>query len=146
MIKVKKIAVSRLLKTEVKLLLRDTVRILEEHDPELLRLQDVYHILKKQDEKIHFFTQPHKGHVLTVKLDQLRKKRLKCASFIVGQVSTFEKSFLPAIQHNVEIVKFLSNTYLTYLGQMNQYDIDMQIMLFFSNLKESPKSKQPFKH
>ena len=144
MIEVMKIAVSRLLKTEVQLLLRDTVRILEKHDPELLRLKDVLHILKKQEEKIHFFTMPHKGHVLTVKLDQLRKKRLKCASLIAGQVSSLEKSFLSSIQHNAETVKFLSDTYLTYLGQMNQYDIDMQIMLFFSNLKESPEEQAAF--
>ena len=144
MIEVMKIAVSRLLKTEVQLLLRDTVRILEKHDPELLRLKDVLHILKKQEEKIHFFTMPHKGHVLTVKLDQLRKKRLKCASLIAGQVSSLEKSFLSTIQHNAETVKFLSDTYLTYLGQMNQYDIDMHIMLFFSNLKESPEEQAAF--
>lgn len=144
MIKVKEIAVSRLLKIEVLVLLEDVVRIVEEHDPEALQLQDVYNILKNQEDKIQFFTQPHRKHLLTPKLDILRKKRLKCASLIAGQVSSLEKSFLPAIQLMAETASWLSETYLTYLGQMNQYDIDTQIRLFFSNLEKSSDEQKAF--
>lgn len=144
MIKVKEIAVSRLLKIEVLVLLEDVVSILEEHNPKALQLQDVYNILKTQEEKIKFFTQPNREHRLTAKLDILRKKRLKCASLIAGQVSSFQKSFLPAIQLMAETASWLSETYLTYLGQMNQYDIDTQIRLFFGNLEDSSDEQEAF--
>lgn len=145
MIKVKEIAVSRLLKTEVLVLLGDVISILEEFDPVALQLQDVYKILKNQEVKVQFFTQPYTKHLLTAKLDKFRKERLKCASLIAGQVSSLEKSFLPAIQLMAETVSWLSRTYLTYLGQMNQYDIDLQIKLFFMNLGGSTEKVEAFK-
>lgn len=144
MIKVKEIAVSRLLKFEVFILLNDVVKVLQEHNPETLRLQDVYEILMTQKAKIEFFNQPYGPHLLTSKLDKLRIKRLKCASLIHSQVSSLEKSFLPETQLMAKTAMKLAKTYLTYLGQMSQFEINVQIRSFIMNLETSPLEQEAF--
>ena len=144
MMEVKSIAVSRLSKTEVQVLLEDVILILKKHNLEALRLQDLNDILVGQAAKIHFFTEPYRGHPLTHSLEVLRKERLDCASFIAMQVRSFEKSTFKNFKEKAVIAKRLSKPFLHYLGQKGQFKVGEFISTFFINLDGTPEAQEAY--
>lgn len=139
MMKVRSIVFSRLLKAEVQVLLEDVIHILNKQNLEALRLQDFYDILVGQASKIQFFTEPYGKHPLTLRLAELRKERLSCASFIAMQVRSFEKSTSKKLKEKALLAKKLSEPFLIYLGQKGQHKVGEHISLFFMNLDDSPE-------
>lgn len=144
MMEVKSIAVSRLSKTEVQVLLEDVILILKKHNLKALRLQDLNDILVGQAAKIQFFTVPYGEHPLTHWLEILRKERLDCASFIAMQVRSFEKSTFTNFKENAIIAKRLSKPFLHYLGQKGQFKVGEFISTFFINLDGTPEAQEAY--
>lgn len=144
MMEVKSIAVSRLSKAEVQVLLEDVILILKKHNLEALRLQDLNDILVGQAAKIQFFTVPYGAHPLTHWLEILRKERLDCASFIAMQVRSFEKSTFKNFKENAMIAKRLSKPFLHYLGQKGQFKVGEFISTFFINLDGTPEAQEAY--
>lgn len=142
--KVKSIAVSRLLKGEVQVLLENVIYILNKYNLEALRLKDLHDILVGQAARIQFFTKPHGAHPLTFRLDILRKERLDCASFIAMQVRSFEKSTVKKHREKSIIAKRLSGPFLHNLGQKGQFKVREFISVFFINLDGTPEAQEAF--
>lgn len=137
MIKVKEIALSRLHKIEVRALLEDVIIILEKHNPETYRLQDLYEILLEQTAKVQIFTEPYGPHASTYFMNQFHKKRLESASSISMQVKALGKTGIEEIQSMAKIARKLSKEHLTYLGRKNRLEVNSHLSLFFRNLKSS---------
>ena len=135
MIEVKTIPLSKILKIDLSILLENTILILEAHNPEALRLQDIYEVLKQQEAKVQIFDFPYGEHKLTPELAKLHKKRLKYASLIYAHVNTLANVDDKETQQMAEIAKRLPKLHLTYLGQKTISDVNSKIWLFFSLLK-----------
>lgn len=142
--RVKLIAVSRLLKVEVQVLLESVIRILKKFDLEQLRLQTSNDILVGQAAKIQFFTTPYGEHPITPRLAILRKERLDCASFIAMQVRSFEKSTFKNLKEMSVLAKWLSVPFLTNLGQKSQHRVYGFITNFFINLDANPEVQEAY--
>lgn len=145
MIELKKVALSKLSKMEVRILLENIIFTLEKYDPEALRLQDIYEVLKKQETKVQLIlTEPHRGHVLTPKLNGLHSKRKEYASLIYKQIESLERLECKETRRLAKIAKRPAKEYLTYLGQMKIFKVESQINLFFMNLRSMPAEQDAF--
>ena len=144
MIELKKVALSKLSKMEVRLLLENITNTLEKHDPQALRLQDIYEVLKNQETKVQILTDPHRGHILTPKLNSLHLKRKEYASLIYKQIESSEREECKETRRLANIAKRPAKEFLTYLGQKSLFDVDFQISLFFMTLRSAPEEQDAF--
>ena len=135
MIEIKKIPLSKLYKQEVPLLLSIVVDILRKHNPEAIRLGDLYELLQLQLVKAEVLTKSYGKHSLTIKLDKLHKKRLRYAALINLQLRSLEKVDSEEIRNMVENAQKLSKEFLTYLGQKRLLVVSFQIDAFFSQYR-----------
>lgn len=135
MIEVKEIPLSMLLKMETKILVNEVVSILEKHNPEELRLQDIQTILQAQKEKVKLLIEPYGKHQLTEVLARLHEKRLDYASLIVMKRNALLKVDNKKIQELAQTTKWLTNQFLTKLGRKSRSDVTVMLEVFFSELK-----------
>lgn len=135
MIEIKRIPLSKLYKQEVPLLLSIVVKILEKHNPEAIRLGDLYDLLQLQLKKAEVLTKSYGKHSLTPKLDKLHKKRLRYAALINLQLRSLEKVDSVEIREMVVHAQILSKEFLTYLGQKRLAVVQFQIDAFFSQYR-----------
>ena len=134
MIEIKKIALSKLQKLEVPAFLGKVILLLERHNIEELRLNDIYDLLLEQKIKSEVLTVPYGEHPLTEELDRLHKRRLKYAALINMQMRALDKADLQEMQRNVKIAKGEVKTYLAYLGQKSRLVAYNNINGFFNQL------------
>lgn len=64
---------AKLRKFEVRKVARETIRIIEKHDPELLQIKPMYELLLADKPLIDALGVPYKGHPASKKLEQQRK-------------------------------------------------------------------------
>ena len=136
MIEVKEIPLSMLLKMETKILVNEVVSILEKHNPEELRLQDIQTILQAQKEKVKLLIEPYGKHQLTEVLARLHEKRLDYASLILMKRNALLKVDNKETQELAQTTQWLSNQFLTKLGRKSRSDVTVMLDVFFSNLKK----------
>ena len=78
---------SCLLKLELPSLAEEVIKIVEEHDPEALKIQDVFDLLLAQDSNIKLLNNCYGAHPITIKLPPLRKKCYRYAQEIVSRMN-----------------------------------------------------------
>ena len=142
MIKIKKIPLSKLLKSETRRLLDKVVEIVEKNNPEEYRLQDFYKILVEQQTKVNGVIKPYGKHKNTNDLAQLHQKRLGYASLIVSQVESLRRVDCPKTQRMVAIAKVPTKAYLTNLGRKNRHEVYLQLWAFFEILQKDESIQQ----
>lgn len=135
MIEVRKIPMAKILKLDLRILLEDTISILESYNPEALQLQDLCMVLKRQEIKMRIINNPYGQHHLTSTLTKLNKKRLRYASLIHTHVDALENVDNEKTQKMAAIAKSLAKEHLTYLGQKTKSEVDILISSFFSRLE-----------
>lgn len=130
----KELALSRILKLELKFLLEDITEALEKYDLVALRLQDIYDVLKMQENKMQIISIPYGKHPLSKKIAQLHKQRVKCAALIYMQIRSMERSNCQETQRNVTLAKSFAKPYLTHLGQKRHHIVSIRVSSFIGAL------------
>ena len=142
--KLKKIPLSKLQKSDVRDLLEQVTSVLENCNPEALRLEYIYEVLKQQEVKVQKLTVPYGPHPLTYKMTRLHKKRLQYATLIHMQIRSLEKVDCDETQRMAKLAMKLSKEYLTYLGQKRTSTVTSRIFLFFKNLESTPACQDAY--
>ena len=142
MIKIKKIPLSKLLKSETRRLLDKVVEIVEKNNPEEYRLQDFYNILVDQQAKVKGVKKQYGKHKNTNDLAQLHQKRLGYASLIVSQVESLRRVDCQKTQRMVEVAKVPTKVFLTNLGRKNRHEVYLQLWAFFEMLENDDSIQQ----
>ncbi|MGV8963921.1 MAG: DUF6261 family protein, partial [Candidatus Saccharimonadaceae bacterium] len=135
MIKVREIPLSKILKFDLRKLVENTVSILKRFNPEALRLQDHYEVLKRQEAKVQIFSDPYGKHSLISEMTELNRKRLNYASLINSRVKDHLKDDDAEMRNMAKTARRLSKEYLTYLGQKPVFLAGFQIDLFTSRFE-----------
>ena len=131
----KELSLSRILKLDLKLLLEDITEALNKYDLVALRLQDIYDVLKMQENKMQIISIPYGKHPLTEKITQLHKQRVKCAALIYMQIRSLERSNCKKTLHNVALAKSLAKPHLAYLGQKRHHTVSIRVSWFIDALR-----------
>ena len=136
--KIQKIALSRLLKLEVRDLVEDLVKIVDKHNPEALHLQNIYDYLLAQESKVKYLEVAYGKHQLTKTLYELHEKRLQLASTITTQIRTITTANLDFNRRWLEKASPTVNDHLLYLRSNNRVIINSIIRAFLQHLNEKP--------
>lgn len=106
---IKKIPFSDLLKQELPAIARTVIEIVDKHDPELLKINDIYEMLKDQLPNIELLKQPYGAHPLTKPLIPARQQCMHHARaiFVRLELIVKEKAGAPtqAVANTFAIVK-----------------------------------------
>lgn len=151
MTKIKKIALTKLLKLEFPELVNDVIVALEEHNPTALKLQDALEMVVALQPKLNKLTTPYGPHPLTKKMDVLHEKRLTYAALITMLMRVLHKANSPEMREMIEISRPVVRLHLNYLRQNNRTFISQSIRAFFFQLEEYPEVRNAldtlgFKH
>ena len=84
---IKSVPFSYLLKLELPSLAEEVIRIVDKHDPEALKVQDVFDLLLAQDSNIKLLNNRYGAHPITIKLPPLRTKCYRYAQEIVSRMN-----------------------------------------------------------
>ena len=143
-VKIRKIAYSKLRKLEVYRFYNDVIDIISDYDTKAMHIGDSCGVLIDMQPKAQLLklTNDDLGPSrLTPKVDSLHEKRLKFAATITNQMSTLEMAGLEDKLDLVKLSKDMVYHYLNYLRQKDKESIDGRIASFFHRLKQEPEVK-----
>jgi len=138
MIKIQKIALTKLLKLELPQFVKQVTNCIEKYNPKALKLQDAFQFLVEQHPKMSLLIAPYGPHPLTERLDLLHRKRLKYAAAITLQMNLYRRIDIEETRELVRIAHPLVRIHLHYLRQNNLPVIDQTISSFFNQLRDNP--------
>lgn len=133
-----RISSSRLLKLEVKAYAEDVIRIVEIHDPEVLKIDKIFDLLKGKSEDIKLLVVPYRGHHLTKRLKRLRDKRSLYVSTIHFELKKVRRLDVTGDDNAVlkvenEITRFLDKL----ANSKNELVMHQRIVQFINEVKEN---------
>lgn len=143
-VKIRKIAYSKLRKLEVYRFYNDVIDIISDYDTKAMHIGDSCGVLIDMQPKAQLLklTDDDLGPSrLTPKVDRLHEKRLKFAATITNQMRTLEMAGLEDKLDLVKLSKDMVYHYLNYLRHNDLENIDVRIDGFFHRLKLEPEVK-----
>ena len=138
MVKIQKIALTKLLKLELPQFVKQVTECIEKHNPKALKLQDAYEILVDQRNKMALLKVPYGPHILTGEIHKLHLKRLKYSAAITSQMNFIRKMDHDDTNELVQLAHPIVELHLYYLRQNNQFVIDQTVSIFFDQLSKNP--------
>ena len=139
MVKIKQIALTKLLKLELPQLVKQVTKCIQKHDLEALKLVDTFELLKEQRSKMELLKVSYGKHPLTEQIRQLHLKRCKYAAAITSQMIFLSKMVTDDTRGLVQLAHPIVKLHLYYLRQNNQFEIDQIITTFFKQLNDNPE-------
>ena len=128
---------SKLLKLELPRLANRVIEIVEKHDPETLKIKEVFDLLVEEKPQVEGLIVRHGPHPITEELQPLRKKLLMYASTITFQMNVIVREDMYVKAENVRIAKIFINRYLLKLGlKKNREVIFQRLDEFFLEIEQ----------
>lgn len=144
-IKIKRIAFTKLRKIEVFALYNQVVDTISKYDTKamkidatceaLLGMQAKSNLLKISDREIG-------PNILTPVLDELHERRLQLAGLITNQIRVFEKAAFKGTDHLVKTSKVVVLEHFNNLRENSRNDVTQLIIQFFDELNDKPEVKE----
>ena len=136
---IKTIPFSDLLKQELPEFVDNIIAVVEKHDPEALKIEEVFNLLVAQRPNLDLLTQPYGAHSVTALLTPLRKNRLLFAQRIVYNMNAVMKEnrgkhTSSMLEASIEINRYLHRLDLC----KNEVMVVKRIRGFFVELITNP--------
>ena len=111
----------------------------ETHDPELLKIEELYNLLIAQKPQILNLKVAYGAHPITEQLTPLRKKRFMYAAAIVYKMNVIVREDIYPNNSDVIATKILINSFLLNLsGNKNEEIVAEKLTQFFRTMSENP--------
>ncbi|MGV8964322.1 MAG: hypothetical protein ACOH2V_13210 [Candidatus Saccharimonadaceae bacterium] len=135
-----KLDFSSLQKLELPAFAGNVIEIVEQHDPEVLKIVDVFEMLCARQPEMQLLTVRLGPSPITEELTPLRQKRQMYASAIVFRMGMIVKEDMNTKSPTVRDAKILVNRYLHNLsGSKNEKQINEKINQFFKEMEVDAK-------
>ena len=128
MVKIERIALTKLLKLELPQFVEKVTAIVEKHNPKTLKLENSAELLHRQCDKMKLLEVPYGPHPLTQRIYGLNIKRLEHAAAISMQVNMHKKLDIPGKRELVATAYPVVRDHLHYLRQIN-YPINCRLIV-----------------
>ena len=146
-IKVRKIAFTKLHKIEVQTLFNDVIEDIKCFDTDLMHLKETCELLINLQPKtaLLYLRDKELGpHKLTPRFDELREQRFKFAGIITNQMINVEKANLEGTEELVDLTKPIVKKYLRCLRRRTKVDSIQYLVQFFDKLENEPEILDAF--
>ena len=136
---IKTLPFQSLLKLELPQLAEKVIEQVETHDPELLKIEELYNLLIAQKPQILNLKVVYGAHPITEQLTPLRKKRFMYAAAIVYKMNVIVREDIYPNNSDVIATKILINSFLLNLsGNKNEEIVAEKLTQFFRTMSENP--------
>lgn len=142
--KIKKIALTKLLKLEVAEFVSAITEAIEKNNPAHLKLEDAIVVLKEQYVKTNELKPPYGKHRLSEAIDRLHKKRLRYAAAISRKMLICINLYADEKPFYLEVAHSVVKENLHHLRKNNRPVMDRRVSIFLRIVKEDPKIKETF--
>ena len=139
-----RISFSRLLKLELPVLARGVIGIVERHDPETLKIKELFDKLEEQKPKIKKLEVTYGPHPLTQELSELRSIRIALASGILNQLKTVRNGKVSGMQEAFKVAQPVAHRYLHKLSKHNNKVALERVTQFFDSIEEDETLEEAF--
>ena len=131
------INLSQLKKLEVQSLATSVIRIVEKHDPEILKIKEIFDLLDEQKSQIKLLKIGYGTHPITPKLNTLRKGRNAFCQGMMDQLKTIENGKMNGMEDALIIAKPIVLHYLQGLSKNSEKTIIQTLIQFFDTIAEN---------
>lgn len=143
-IKIRKIAFTKLRKLEVYTFYNEIVTIVKRFDAKAMHIGNTSDVLIGMQPKTELLELKEKDmgpHALTPRLNELHERRLKFAAIITSQMRIMEKAGFTDTLDLIALSKPTVYGLLNYLRKNDKNAVEQLILQFFYNLNKSPNIK-----
>ena len=142
-IKVDKIAFTKLRKLDVWRFYNDIVNVVKDYDAKEMHIDNTCDVLFALQPKTNLLIEEDYGpHPLTPMINELREKRFKFAGIITNHMRLVENADFSDKQHLVTLVKPLVLRQLSYLRENDLITVDDLVNVFFKEVEKDPEIKE----
>ena len=134
--KIKKIRLSKLRKYELPDLAERVINVIEEFEPESLKIKEAYDLLADQQPEIDILKWEYGPHEITPEVKTLRVKRAAYANVISTHARALNRAEVEGSDAGVKSVGMLSDLYLKNLRRHNEKTIHGKLSEFFRHIDE----------
>ena len=134
-----KLDLFRLRMLEVQSLANSVIKIVEKHDPETLKIKEIFDKLVEQEPQIKNLKIGYRKHPITSELNDLRKRRNAFISGFIKRIETIDNGKVGGMEESVKVAKPLVIHYLQGLARKTEIDIAQTIIQFSELVAEDEK-------
>lgn len=131
------ISLSKLLKTELPVLVASIIRTVEKHDPQTLQIEGMLQMLKYNKTQIDTLEVPYGPHPLTHRVNKLHQEQLEYAGSISTQMQAIARINLMGDKKEVKNANLMVRRHLIGLRKNNQMVVSTTLDKFFAKIDEN---------
>lgn len=144
MIKLKTISFNRLLKLEVSQFTKGVIRIVERHNPEILKIDAIFDLLVMQKPQLDLLEVSYGAHPLTKEIVSLCKKRVKNVSAITNMMRSIICADLEVDRENAKVIEPVVKRFLINLGNTDRDIVTEIVTQFFMQIDSDETLEDAF--
>ena len=141
---IKSFPLSRLRKLELPDLAESIINVMDDYDPELLKIKEAFDLLAEMQPQINLLKLSYGPHRLTKELDVLRKKRATYISLIVYQSKALSGDEMDEDSEAICLVSEIVNIHLKNVRTQGNRIIHQNLLEFFRKTEESAELEAAF--
>ena len=128
---------SQLKKLEVQTLANRVLTIVEKHDPETLKIKEIFDILLEQKPQIKLLKVGYGPHPVTMPLNSLRRRRNALMQGVIYRLKTIEDAKISGKEEALLVAKPVVHRYLQGLSRESEETITATVIQFFDFVDET---------
>ena len=138
------IDLSKLKKLEVQYLATKVIEIVEQNDPEALKIKEISDILVEQKNQIKLLIMGHESHPITPKLVVLRKQRNDICQGMIYDMKAMETGKKVGMQDALVVAKPKMLKHLQGLSRSSEKITTQTLVQFFDAIAEEEELQEAF--
>ena len=139
---IRKISLSRLLKTEMPLIMDNIIRVLKEFDVEKLHLDFNLKVLEKNREQLNAIQGLYGPLKLTPKVREWHEQRVRLAGSISLQMRGIAQVNLLKLGEELEITQKIVKRYFNDVKNKNKEEVEASVNSFLNAVDDNPQVKE----
>ena len=129
-----KIDYSKLRKAEIKTFASRVIKIVEKHNPETLKIKEIFDLLVELEPQIDSLDFGFGSHPITLSLSTLRKQRKAFSQGIINQMATIENGKINGMEEALAVAKPITNRLLKGLYDLDDITAYQKVAVFFKDI------------
>lgn len=140
-----KVPYDRLLKLELRSYAKCIINIVDQHEPEVLKIDGMFDLLVAKTPQIEQLNEQYRAHPLTKILKELRRMRKVYIDAIVSRLKVVMGENKPELKYEVNLARIEINRFLENLSLCRtEVQRNEKVALFFRTVEENEELEEAF--
>lgn len=135
--KIRSINLSKLRKLDLPDLAESTIKVIEDFDPEVLKIKEAYDLLVAKQPAIDILKKEYGPHVITPELRRLRRERKAYIAVIATQARSLSSLEMEGSENGVKAAGMHCEFYLKNYDRLSERNKYLRLSEFFREIEEN---------